>query len=94
MDTGKPGMLNNLPTFDYLKQNPQDFAILSNAMKEISEDTMDPLLQNYDFAKCGKIADVGGGIGHLIIAILKKYPQLTGILFDLSQVVGQVKKIF
>ncbi len=36
---------------------------------------------------CGTIVDVGGGQGRLLAAILRKWPQTNGILFDSESVV-------
>ena len=38
----------------------------------------------------GKIIDIGGGQGFLIRAVLESNPQLSGVLFDLPEVVANV----
>jgi O-methyltransferase domain len=48
--------------------------------------------QSYDFSDIGKIIDVGGGHGTLIAAILQKYPQMTGILFDSPHVAESARE--
>src|SRR5260370_27298621 len=40
------------------------------------------VLEDYDFSRFKRIADMGGGRGHLLLSILKKAPAATGILFD------------
>ena len=35
------------------------------------------------------MADIGGGNGSLLGAVLRRYPHLKGILFDLGQVAGR-----
>jgi hypothetical protein len=42
----------------------------------------------YDFSSSGTIADVGGGYGTLLTAILRKAPTTKGILFDLPLVIS------
>jgi methylase of polypeptide subunit release factors len=44
-------------------------------------------LREYDFAAIRTICDIGGGQGHLLCALLKAYPHLTGIVLDLPAVV-------
>ena len=41
----------------------------------------------YDFSRFGVIADIGGGRGHLVRAILEQTPQARGIVFDQAHVV-------
>jgi 16S rRNA G1207 methylase RsmC len=40
--------------------------------------------------KPGKVIDIGGGQGALINTALESNPQLTGVLFDLPEVVANV----
>ena len=44
----------------------------------------------YDFSSFRSIADIGGGRGHFIKAILAAYPKMTGVLFDLPQVIAKL----
>jgi hypothetical protein len=48
------------------------------------------VLASYDFSAHRKVVDVGGGQGATVGAILRNTPHLTGILFDLPQVVNNV----
>lgn len=48
------------------------------------------LLDAYDFSSFRTIADVGGGQGALLSAILVAYPAATGILFDQAHVIDGV----
>jgi C-methyltransferase len=41
----------------------------------------------YDFAHWGQIADIGGGRGHLLRAILEAAPGAERLLFDLPMVI-------
>ena len=45
------------------------------------------ILESYDFTHCARIADVGGGQGHLLRAVLAATPAATGVLFDLPHVI-------
>jgi hypothetical protein len=47
------------------------------------------LLQAYDFSPIQVLADIGGGNGSLIGAVLQRYPKLKGLLFDLGHVIGR-----
>jgi O-methyltransferase domain len=47
----------------------------------------------YDFSTSGTIADIGGGRGHLLQAVLDAAPRATGILFDLPQVIERAATV-
>ena len=47
----------------------------------------------YDFSSFSRIADVGGGRGHLIRAILKATPGAQGLLFDLPEVAENARSM-
>jgi hypothetical protein len=50
------------------------------------------ILEAYDFSGLQVLADIGGGNGSAIAAILKKYPDMRGILFDLPGVAERAKQ--
>ena len=50
------------------------------------------MLQAYDFSPIRVLADIGGGNGSLIGAVLQRYTKLKGLLFDLSHVVGRARE--
>jgi SAM-dependent methyltransferase len=45
-----------------------------------------------DLAGVGRVADIGGGHGGLLAAILQAHPDMRGILFDLPQTIIGAKK--
>lgn len=46
------------------------------------------VLASYDFSDIGTLADIAGGHGHLLGGIMKKYPSMKGVLFDLGVVLA------
>src|SRR5580765_5388230 len=66
--------------WDWLNANPKELANFGEAMKANSQNSMRGVLEKCDLSGVSKIADLGGGLGHLVIALLEKYPGLTGIL--------------
>ncbi len=48
------------------------------------------VLAAYDFSRFSTIADIGGGRGHLLRAVLEATPHSRGILFDLPGVIDTV----
>jgi hypothetical protein len=49
------------------------------------------IVDAYDFSGVGTIVDVGGGHGATLAAILRRYPTMKGILFDLPEVVAAAR---
>ena len=73
--------------WDYLNANPKELANFGEAMKANSQNSMQGVLENCDFHAVTNVADLGGGFGHLVIALLEKYPVLHGILVDLPELI-------
>lgn len=87
--TGQPSFdrIHGTPFFEYLDSHPDDAAIFNAAMTSGSSVAMSAILSAYDFSKFRRIADVGGGHGALLHAILSANPNLHGVLVDLPKVV-------
>ena len=73
--------------WDYLSANPQELADFGEAMKADSQNSIRGVLEKCDLSGVRKIADLGGGFGHLVIALLEKYPSLLGILVDQPELI-------
>lgn len=74
------------PIFDYFSENPETGKIFDQAMTGVHGRETDAMLAAYDFSGIGTLADIGGGNGSVITAVLKKYPTMKGILYDLPAV--------
>lgn len=78
--------LRGMGVFDYMETNEELAAVFNDAMTAVSEMSIPPILAAYDFTACHTIADVGGGHGRLLAAVLQQAPRAKGILFDLASV--------
>jgi ubiquinone/menaquinone biosynthesis C-methylase UbiE len=58
-------------------------ALFNEAMAAGTRVQAAALLAAYDFTGIPTLMDVGGGLGELMSAILRKYPSMQGIVFDL-----------
>ena len=76
--------------FAYMAEHLEESRIFDSAMTSKSHRDIAALLPAYDFAQFATIADIAGGRGHLLRAILKNSPETRGILFDQSHVVAGV----
>jgi hypothetical protein len=76
------------PIFDYLAEDRAEGEIFHRAMTNFTANMTPAFLEAYDFSRIKTLVDVGGGHGGFLSAILKKNPQLKGIVYDLPQVVA------
>ncbi|CAA9389120.1 MAG: Similar to O-demethylpuromycin-O-methyltransferase [uncultured Pyrinomonadaceae bacterium] len=81
------GKAHGIPLFEFLTRNPEDEALFSRAMVNLSSSVIPPIVEAYDFSGAGKLVDIAGGHGFLLAAILKANPHLQGVLFDQSTVI-------
>ena len=51
-----------------------------------------PIVEALDLSGVGRVADIGGGHGGLLAAILQAHPGMRGILFDLPETIIGAKK--
>jgi hypothetical protein len=72
----------------YFRDHPDKARIFDAAMAAKSESEIAAILPAFDFSRYRMIADVGGGRGHILRAILDATPDAQGVLFDLPSVVG------
>ena len=85
-----PEKLYGLPCFDYLAKNKAVGDRFNNAMTGFSATAIAAALEAYDFGwlEGMTLVDVAGGHGMVLTEILKKYPGVRGVLFDLEHVVS------
>jgi ubiquinone/menaquinone biosynthesis C-methylase UbiE len=76
-----------LPFWDYLHANPRELEEFGEAMKSNSLNSLRGVLEKCDFAGASHVADVGGGFGHLALALIEKYPHLRSTVYDRPEVV-------
>lgn len=89
--TGKPSGGNTLPggIWGYLKDNPDASRVFGEAMTAKAQGHIAAIVQTYDFSGFRVIADIGGGRGHLVQAIIAATPTASGVLFDQPHVIAE-----
>ncbi len=75
------------PLFDHLAAHPEKGKLFDEAMTGVHGRETQAMLDAYDFAGIGTLADIGGGNGEVIASVLKRYPAMRGVLFDRPAVV-------
>ncbi|TDH17814.1 methyltransferase [Segetibacter sp. 3557_3] len=93
--TGKPAFdeVFGMPMFEYFWTNPKVGKEFNEAMTSNSAFTSEAVLNSYDFSTTTKVVDVGGGHGFLLASLLKKYPHLKGILFEVPVIAEEAKSL-
>lgn len=90
--TGEPetGMAGYMT---YFADHPNEASLFNHAMAAKSSSIVPAVVEAYDFGGFGVIADIGGGRGHLLEAILARAVTATGVLFDLPHVIADAAAV-
>ena len=84
---GKPGFVvaHDKSFYQYCCDNPDLNHVFIQGMSGWTDWQSREIVQVYDFGSFTKIVDVGGGRGSLIMEVLRRYPQVHGVLYDLAE---------
>ena len=87
--TGEPQVraVYNMELWEYLNANPKELEEFGEAMKSNSLNSLRGVLEHCDFSEARRVADIGGGFGHLALALIEKYRHLEAVVLDRHQVV-------
>lgn len=80
--------LHGTDPWSYRSLHPELSAGFDRAMTSLSRQVAAAVLAAYDFGAYATIADIGGGNGAFLAAILLKHPATRGVLFDQAHVVS------
>jgi hypothetical protein len=80
--------LHGEDVWTWRNHEPEESAIFVRAMAAMSTGVGSAVANAYDFGSRSVVADIGGGSGSMLAAILGRHPQLRGILFDQPAVVA------
>jgi len=94
IQTGEPGFnkVFGTPIFDYVQAHPEMGPVFDAGMSSLNCYETSAMLDAYDFTGIHTLADIGGGNGSLLSAVLSRNPHMKGILFDLGHVVGRANE--
>ena len=93
--TGDPGTKKTLPEgfWEYFREHPDAGRIFNEAMAAKAQTQVPAVVAGYDFSRFKTIADIGGGRGHLLQAVLEANPSARGVLFDLPNVTQDAARV-
>jgi hypothetical protein len=89
--TGTPAAAAVFPEgfWAHLGEHPEAGRVFNAAMQAKAQGAIAGILATYDFSGFSTIADIGGGLGHLLRAVLDAVPTATGTLFELPHVIAE-----
>jgi hypothetical protein len=73
--------------WDWYATHPAEAMVFDAAMSANTGPVSVAVATAYDFSRFELVADIGGGDGTMLIEILRRYPTVRGLLFDLPNVV-------
>ena len=92
--SGEPSFakLNDTITlYEYLAEHAELAAVFNRYMTGQSNLHNAAIVDAYNFSGIRTLVDVGGGHGATLTAVLRRYPTMKGILFDLPEVVATAR---
>ena len=93
LKTGEPGFesISGISGWEWMQQNPEMGSAFNRAMRDLSNSISPAVAAAYDWSRFAVVADIGGGVGAQLEAILNAHPSCRGILFDQPQVVAEAQ---
>ena len=73
--------------YSYMDDHAEFDALFARAMDSVEALVGDSFATDFDWGRFGRVIDVGGSKGSKSLAILKRHPQLTALVFDRNQVI-------
>jgi len=70
--------------FQFLAEHSADAQLFDEAMQSLTPFYAQALAAAYDFSIFAHVVDIGGGTGALLAALLGRFPELRGTVFELS----------
>lgn len=79
--------------WSYLAARPERAEVFNNVQTITARQVHSLVLEPYDLGGPRRLVDVGGGHGTLVAAMLRRYPELTGVVFDQPAVVAGAQQV-
>jgi hypothetical protein len=74
--------------WEYRRRHPEQGEVFDATMRTFSRGDNAAFLAVHDFGRYATVADIGGGTGAVLAAVLGAHPSVRGILFDQPHVVA------
>lgn len=80
--------VHGIDWWSHLAANPQQDALFNDVMGYLARQLHAAAIEAYDLSDVRRLVDVGGGHGHLVATIVRRYPGLSAVVFDQPHVVA------
>lgn len=84
--------VHGMPAWEYLASHPEEGARFRTGMAALTRGVGSAVVSSYDFSRFPVVVDVGGGDGALLAEILRRSPEVRGVLVDLPHVVPKAQQ--
>lgn len=93
--TGRPAFdhVHGMDWWSYLAANPRRSALFNDVMGYLARQMHAAAIEAYDLSDVRRLVDVGGGHGHLVSTILRRYPGMRAVVFDQPHVVAGAEAV-
>jgi hypothetical protein len=81
--------LHGEDVWEWRDRDPAERSQFNRAMASMSAPVGPALAAAFDFSSVVRVADIGGGSGTLLAAVLAQHPEVHGIVFDQAAVVAE-----
>jgi hypothetical protein len=81
--------INGVDVWTHRQAHPDVNANFNDNMTALTSSVAAAVAEAYDFSGFPRVVDIGGGQGILLEAVLTRYPQVSGTVFDLAHVVAE-----
>ncbi|MGW1680315.1 methyltransferase [Saccharopolyspora sp. NPDC002376] len=78
--------------FTHFSRNPREAGLFSKFMSNMTGMVIEDAISLLDLDGVGRVVDVGGAEGALILQLMQKHPDLEGQVFDLPHVVEDAQR--
>jgi hypothetical protein len=82
-----------MDVWEYFAEHPDHAKIFNDSMSGLTAQANEAIHSAYEFSGIGTLVDIGGGHGGLLTSILRRNPQMRGILFDAPPVIEGARSI-
>jgi hypothetical protein len=93
--TGRPSFDHVYGTdwWSHFAAHPELATLFNGAMGNMARHVNATTIEAYDLSDVRRLIDVGGGQGHLVATLLRRYPEMTAVVFDLPRVVDDAAEV-
>jgi hypothetical protein len=88
--TGRPAFehVHGIDWWSCLAANPRRAALFNDVMGYLARQLHAAAIEACDLSEVRRLVDVGGGHGHLVSTIVRRYPSMSAVVFDQPHVVA------